>query len=151
MELHTMRIFSIWVSTLASISSTYIWSWIQTIQVTRLCLHFGSVWYWWTIIMNFKKRPDRLWAAVIGSLTLFLFPSSSWRPGYLKVKRLVQTHQGSGPGNQRDYRSHLPHGFSPGLPCEQNGHTGLKPLCNSLLLLLKWPALFSCKTCAPFL
>ena len=31
-------------------------------------------------------------------------------------------------------------------PILKNGHIGLQPLCCSLLLLLKWPALLSCRT-----
>ena len=36
--------------------------------------------------MKDKKRPDRLWVSVIGSLMFIFFPSSSWRPESFKVK-----------------------------------------------------------------
>ena len=52
------------------------------------------------------------------------------------------------PLNQRAYSAHFTPGFSPGPPCQQNGNTGIQPLWRSLLLLLKWPAPLSCKSCA---
>ena len=79
-------VLSIWVSILASIPSTSNGSWINSLQVIRLCLHFVSVWYGWNVIVNDKKRPDCLWPTVRRSLILVFLPYSSRRPKYFKVK-----------------------------------------------------------------
>ena len=92
-----------------------------------------------------KKRPNSLWAVVSGSLMLILFPSSSQRPISVKIKRLDQTHQFSDPGSLIYYTVHFPPRFSPGIPCQQNGHTVIQPLWHSLLLLLKLPVPLICK------
>ena len=115
----------------------------QALQVMQLCLHIGSDWYGWTIIMNYKSWHDCLWVAVSRYLMFIFFPYSSWRPTYFKVKHLVQTHQWSGPRNRIASQNHFLQGFLSGISCKQNRHTGLQPLWLSLLLILKWPTLSS--------
>ena len=115
----------------------------QALQVMQLCLHIGSDWYGWTIIMNYKNWHDCLWVAVSRYLMFIFFPYSSWRPAYFKVKHLVQTHQWSGPRNRIASQNHFLQGFLSGISCKQNRHTGLQTLWLSLLLIIKWPTLSS--------
>ena len=74
--------------------------------------------------MRDKKRPDILWDAVSELLTLVSFLSSSLRPEYFKVKRIGQTHQWSGPGNQRSYWAHFHLGFNQGCHFRKIGTQG---------------------------
>ena len=92
-----------------------------------------------------QKRPYCLWPTVSGLLILVLLPSSSWRPEYFIVKRLGQKHQWSGPGNQIAYWDHFYLGFNRGSHINKNEQKGLQSLWHSLLLLMKWPSLLSCK------
>ena len=71
-------------------------------------------------------------------------------PNPLRWKRLGQTYGWSGTGNWTALSVHFPPGFSLGIPCQQNGLTEIQPLWRNLLLLLIWPALFSCITYAFF-
>ena len=77
---------------IASIPYTCNGSWINYLKVIQLYLYFGWAWYRWTIIMNYNKLPDRLWADVSGSLISVFFPSSSWRTKSFKVKNGLVRH-----------------------------------------------------------
>ena len=80
------RVFSLWILMLASISSTSSGSWTQALQVIRLCLHFWSIWYGWTITINDTTNliaSSLLWA---GFLCWFFFPSPSLRAKHFKAK-----------------------------------------------------------------
>ena len=83
----------------------------------------------------------------MGLLYLFSLLFHYEEPNILGLKWLGQKNQWSSPGNRRAYSEHFPPGLSPGIPCQQNGHTRLQPLWYSPLLLLKWPALLIFKTC----
>ena len=86
--------------------------------------------------MNDTKQHDCVCVAVSGSFILILFPSSLI-PEYFKVKTsrsdisMVCSHK------LKSLLTPFSYVFSPGLPCQQNGHTGLQPLWRSILLLLK--------------
>ena len=82
---------------IASTPSTSNISWTQSLQFMRLWFQFRSAWSGWAIIVNDKKRYDRLWADMNGSLILILFPYSSWIPKPFKVRWLGETHQWPGP------------------------------------------------------
>ena len=67
---------------------TFIYSgiWTQALEVMQICLQFVPYWYWWTVITNNTKQPDRLWVDLSGSLMLILFPSLSWKLEVFKLK-----------------------------------------------------------------
>ena len=141
------EVFSILLSILASIPYTYSGSLAQALQAIRLCLQFGPSWSGWTIIMKSTKKPYLIWADVSGSLMLIFFPCPSWRPKYFNMKSTWSDISIVCPQKSKILLSPFPHGFSTVLPCQQNGHTGIRHLWCILLPLLKWPALLSFKTC----
>ena len=100
-------------------------------------LQFGSAWSGWTAIMKYKKRPDCLWVAVIGSLVFITFPSSSWRTESFKVKTACSDVSMVWPRKSKSLRSLFSTWVFTGLPCQQNGRTELQSLWHNLLLLLK--------------
>ena len=141
------RVLSIWVLILASIASKYSGSWTQALQVVQLCLHFGSDWSERTIIMNDKN--DLITSGLLWAGCFYWFNSLFYHegPNILSKKQLDKTYQWFVPRNQRSYSAHFPPVFSPELPCQKNGRTGFQLLWISLLLLLKWYTLLSCRTC----
>ena len=67
------RVFRIWVSILEYIPSASSRSLIQDLQVIWLCLHFGSAWYGWNVIINNKNNMIASGLLWLGRLCWFYF------------------------------------------------------------------------------
>ena len=141
-------VFSIWLSMLAPIPSTSSGIWTQALKFMRLCLHFGSDWYGWTVITNNKKIPDHLWDAVNGSITLLCFPSSSWINKYFKVKKAWSDTSMVWPQKSKSLLIPFSTWVSTRSPMSTKRDHRAPTFWCSLIFLLRWPALFICKNCA---
>ena len=81
-----------------------------------------------------------------GHLFSFSFLLHYEDPNTLRWKTIGQTYQWSIPENWITCSDHFTPGFSPGFKCQKTGNTGLQPLCHSILLIFKCPALFISRT-----